>query len=117
MELDEDKVVMNLASRESEVVMSKASRESEVMKTRASRESEVVMNARARLASRVRKISDEGRRLVAASIARIARKLGQNARGIKARGIKPGRKKRKKIKPTHICSHPKVFMVSAQLFQ
>ena len=52
-----------------------------------SRESEVVMDARARLASRVRKISDEGRRLVAASIARIARKLGQNARGIKARGI------------------------------
>ena len=95
MELDEDEVVMNLASGESEVVM----------------------NARARLASRVRKISDEGRRLVAASIARIARKLGQNARGIKARGIKPGRKKRKKIKPTHICSHPKVFMVSAQLFQ
>ena len=69
MELDEDEV---------EVVMSLASRESEV-----------VMNARARLASRVRKISDEGRRLVAASIARIARKLGQNARGIKARGIKP----------------------------
>ena len=67
MELDEDEVVMNLASRESEVVM----------------------NARARLASRVRKISDEGRRLVAASIARIARKLGQNARGIKARGIQP----------------------------
>ena len=52
-----------------------------------SREAEVVMDARARLASRVRKISDEGRKLVAASIARIARKLGQNARGIKARGI------------------------------
>ena len=51
------------------------------------RESEVVMDARARLALRVRKISDEGRKLVAASIARIARKLGQNARGIKARGI------------------------------
>ena len=52
-----------------------------------SRESEVVMDARARLASRVRKISDEGRKLVAASIARIARKLGHNARGIKFGGI------------------------------
>ena len=59
----------------------------EVVMSLASRESEVVMDARARLASRVRKMSDEGRRLVAASIARIARKLGQNARGIKARGI------------------------------
>ena len=62
--------------------------EEEVLEeVRRSRESEVVMDARARLALRVRKISDEGRKLVAASIARIARKLGQNARGIKARGI------------------------------
>ena len=51
-----------------------------------SRESEVVMDARARLALRVRKISDEGRKLVAASIARIARKLGHNARGDIERG-------------------------------
>ena len=61
--------------------------EEEVLEEVRRRESEVVMDARARLALRVRKISDEGRKLVAASIARIARKLGQNARGIKARGI------------------------------
>lgn len=51
-----------------------------------SREAEVVMDARARLASRVRKISDEGRKLVAASIARIAKKLGHNPRGDIPRG-------------------------------
>ena len=78
----------------------------EVVMSLASRESEVVMDARARLASRVRKISDEGRRLVAASIARIARKLGQNARGIKARGIET----------THL-QPPKEIISSALLFE
>ena len=45
------------------------------------KEPEVVVDARSRLASRVRKISDEGRKLVTASIARIAKKLGHNRRG------------------------------------
>ena len=45
------------------------------------KEPEVVLDARSRLASRVRKISDEGRKLVTASIARIAKKLGHNRRG------------------------------------
>ena len=50
------------------------------------KEPEVVLDARSRLASRVRKISDEGRKLVTASIARIARKLGHNPRGDIPRG-------------------------------
>ena len=45
------------------------------------KEPEVVLDARSRLASRVRKISDEGHKLVTASIARIAKKLGHNRRG------------------------------------
>ena len=45
------------------------------------KEPEVVLDARSRLASRVRKISDEGRKLVTASIARIAKKLGHSRRG------------------------------------